>query len=93
MGDPSLTLRRLREMRGLTLRDLGKASGVSFSVISRAENGHLEDTSFGTVKAVCAALGVTIDELYRMDIEVCPSCNGQGWVMAEKGSENGNERR
>jgi transcriptional regulator with XRE-family HTH domain len=85
MGDPGLTLRRLRESHGLTLRELAAQANVSFSVISRMENGHLEDTHFGTVKAVCAVLGVTSDDLYTALIEKCPTCKGSGWVDTSKG--------
>lgn len=84
MGNPSETLKRLRESRGLSLRDVAAKVNVSISLLSRAENGHLEDTNFGAIKAVCDALGVTVDDLYNSSVEKCPACGGEGWVISKQ---------
>lgn len=89
MGDPSLTLKRLRESKGLSLRDVAAKTGVSISLISRVENGHLGDTNFGAVKAICDALGITLNDLYTSNIKVCPTCEGHGWVISKQ-LEGGN---
>lgn len=80
MSTPSLTLRRLREARHMGMRELGEAAHVSISLISRLENGSLEETNFGAVVRLCDALGISVDQLLHSTIETCPQCEGRGWV-------------
>lgn len=51
-----------RELKGWSLRDLEKASGVSNPVISQIETGKVERPSFDTVVRLVHALGVSIDK-------------------------------
>jgi transcriptional regulator with XRE-family HTH domain len=51
-----LILRALRRRLGLRQTDLAKRAGVSQSVVSRAERGHLDTVSLRTLRALFAAL-------------------------------------
>ena len=59
------TLRELfgiaREIKGWSLRDLEKASGVSNALISQIETGKVRDPGFTTVVRLCDALGLSLD--------------------------------
>jgi transcriptional regulator with XRE-family HTH domain len=57
LGVDGSKLRRLREERAMSLRDLGEASGVGFDTISRLELGK-QDAQPRTVRALAEALGV-----------------------------------
>ncbi|WPD17983.1 XRE family transcriptional regulator [Thermaerobacter composti] len=59
-------IRRLREARGWSLRQLEARSGVSNSAISLIERGKRIPNS-ETLRRLAAALGVTIRELYEDD--------------------------
>lgn len=51
-----------REIKGYTLRDLEKASGVSNGLISQIETGKVKDPGFSTVIRLCDALGLSLDK-------------------------------
>lgn len=53
-------VRRLREQRGLSQRQLGERMGVAQSVIARLEAGGVEPT-LATLDRVAAALDVALD--------------------------------
>lgn len=72
-----MTLRELlavaRELKGWTLRDLEKASGVSNALISQIETGKVRDPGFTTVIRLVDALGLSLDraassERARLDV-------------------------
>lgn len=50
-----------RELKGWTLRDLEKVSGVSNALISQIETRKVKDPGFATVVALADALGFTLD--------------------------------
>lgn len=52
-------LRSVREQHGMSVRKLGRAAGVSASLISEAERG-LVEPSVGVLKRLAAALDVTL---------------------------------
>lgn len=56
------TVRRLRRDRGLTLRQLADASGVSQAFLSQTENGHAAP-SIMTLHRIATALGSSTHEL------------------------------
>jgi transcriptional regulator with XRE-family HTH domain len=56
------TLRRLRTVRGLSLSDLARASGVAKATLSGLETGAANPT-LETLWALSAALGVSLGEL------------------------------
>ena len=47
-----------RELKGWTIRDLEKQSGISNVVISQIETGHIKEPGFHKTMAICAALGI-----------------------------------
>lgn len=52
-----------RELKKLTLRELEKRSGVSNSLISQIESGHVKDPGFRTVCKLAGVLGVSLKRL------------------------------
>lgn len=50
-----------RELKGLSLRDLEKACGVSNALLSQIETGKVKDPGFATVVRICDALGISVD--------------------------------
>jgi transcriptional regulator with XRE-family HTH domain len=56
-------LRALRAARGLSLRALAEASGVTASALSQIENGR-NSPSVSTLKKILAALGSTLGEFF-----------------------------
>lgn len=58
------TLRRLREQRGWTQRELARSVGVDHRQISRYEGGHVQPR-LAMVRRLARALGCTTDELMK----------------------------
>lgn len=58
-----------REIKGWSLRDLEKASGVSNALISQIETGKVRDPGFTTVVRLVDALGLTLDRAAKMERE------------------------
>jgi transcriptional regulator with XRE-family HTH domain len=52
-----------RELKGLTLRDLERKSGVSNAVISQIETGHVKEPGFRTVVKLADALSLSLKRL------------------------------
>lgn len=50
-----------REIKGLSLRELESASGVSNALISQIETGKVRDPGFSNVVRLCDALGISIE--------------------------------
>ena len=61
-GDTSQILRRIRALKGVTLRDLARASKISVSYLSNYENGKANIT-IGSLKKIAQALGVSTSDL------------------------------
>lgn len=59
----AVRLRRYRERAGLSVRALGRAVGVSASMVSQIENGKV-NPSVGTLYGIVSALGLSLDELF-----------------------------
>lgn len=55
-------IRQLRDERGLKQKELAQAADVNGTAISHLEHGRV-NPSWGTVKRIAAALGVTVSEL------------------------------
>ena len=75
-------LKRERERRSWTLRDVSGKSGVATATVLRMENGN--DASLSTVVAVTSALGLSIDAL-TAETE-CAACDGappEGFICSE----------
>ena len=52
-----------RQIKGWTLRDLERESGISNALISQIETGHVKDPSFTKVVRLCEALGLPLDKV------------------------------
>jgi len=61
-------LKEWREKRGLSVRKLGKLSGVHYVSIVRMESGKL-DPQVSTLLKLCGALGVTPNQLLGVAAE------------------------
>lgn len=57
------TIIRLRLEAGLTQTELAEKAGVTFSAVSRLENGHTASIRPSTAKKLAAALKVEIAEI------------------------------
>ena len=58
-------LRRIKEERGLTVKELAEKSGVSASTIRAVERGTREARG-DTVAKLAKPLGLTFDEVWRL---------------------------
>lgn len=60
-------LRRWRSDRGVTLRDVSEASGISIAYLSDLERGKLANPTLDTLTALAGALGVSLNELLGIE--------------------------
>ncbi len=56
-------LRKAREQKGLSLRELARQAGIRYATISELENEKRTAMTTDTAKALARALGVSIDYL------------------------------
>jgi transcriptional regulator with XRE-family HTH domain len=56
-----------RDVKGMTLRQLEKATGISNALLSQIETGHIQEPSFRNVVKIAKALGLKLDKLARTD--------------------------
>jgi transcriptional regulator with XRE-family HTH domain len=61
-------IRELREKRGTTQEALAYEAGLTTGTLSLVERG-LSNPSWGTAKAIAAALGVSIAELAKLSLK------------------------
>ncbi|MBB5624105.1 transcriptional regulator with XRE-family HTH domain [Pedobacter cryoconitis] len=61
-------IKSLRERKGIKSIELAERSGVTAQTISRIERGH-NDVSFGTLKKMLAAMGLTLKDFAEHHIE------------------------
>ena len=52
-----------RELKGWSLRDLEKRTGISNALLSQIETGHVQDPGFSRVVRIARALGIGLDRL------------------------------
>jgi transcriptional regulator with XRE-family HTH domain len=58
-------VRQLRQKRGMTQEDLAHGAGITTGTLSLIERGHANPT-WGTVKGIAHALGITMGDLGRL---------------------------
>jgi transcriptional regulator with XRE-family HTH domain len=58
-------VRAIRVRKRLRQRDLGELAGVSQSVVSRLERGHVETLTLRHVETICASLDIRVDVVPR----------------------------
>jgi transcriptional regulator with XRE-family HTH domain len=61
-----LRVREWRERRGVSLRELGEQSGVSYVTISRIENGQMSPT-VRVLEKLARALGTRVRDLLPVE--------------------------
>jgi len=66
-------LRQLRKSRGITLRALATKTGLSFSYISKIENGRIPPPAANTIVKICNILETPPDELLMLAGKVPPT--------------------
>lgn len=52
-----------RDLKGMTLRDLERVSGVSNALISQIETGKVKEPGFSTVVRIADALGLSLERV------------------------------
>lgn len=52
-----------RAIKGWTIRDLERETGISNALISQIETGHVKEPSFTKVVRLCEALGLPLDRV------------------------------
>ena len=78
-------VKRERERQGMSQRQLAKKCGVSFSTISRAEEGG-SDIALSSAIAIASTLGLSLDWL--LSEPECGTCDGippEGFICGECG--------
>lgn len=60
------TIRKLREQKGWTQKDLAQQSGVEYSMMNRYENGNAYPT-FKTLQKIATALGCTVSQIVGLE--------------------------
>jgi transcriptional regulator with XRE-family HTH domain len=65
-------IRSARMSNGLSLRELGRRTGVTASLLSQIENGK-SDPSVTTLSALVSELGLSLDALFRSEWEEAPA--------------------
>ena len=56
-------LARARRAKGLSLRELEIATGISNGLISQMETGHIEEPAFRKIVKISKALDLSLDKL------------------------------
>lgn len=54
-----------RELKGWTLRDLEKKTGINNALISQIESGHIKEPGFHKTMQICAALGIPASRIEK----------------------------
>jgi transcriptional regulator with XRE-family HTH domain len=65
-------VKRMRSAAGLTQQALAVAAGLSISAITQIEQGTNEDPRASTLSALARVLGVTVDDLLKVEEEQQP---------------------
>jgi transcriptional regulator with XRE-family HTH domain len=56
-------LKRMRERKGLTIREVAMAADIDPSLLSRLETGSVTDISLTRAASLCGVLGLSLDDL------------------------------
>ncbi|WP_121605361.1 helix-turn-helix domain-containing protein [Virgibacillus sp. Bac332] len=80
-------LKKIRKEKEMTTREVGEKSGVSYSQISRIENGH--PASLQALKKLSDSYDITLASLFCEDAEVLEKLKdgGVGWIALGKEME------
>lgn len=61
-------IKRIRQQKGLLIKELSLLSGVSEPHISRLENGLIEDPRIMSIQKIATVLNTTVDDLLESSI-------------------------
>lgn len=78
----SVTLKRVREAKGLSQKELANLIGMAQAQYSRIESGKT-DPSFSVVMKIAKALGLTLSEIFQAD-EIFTDTNSYDKTLMEK---------
>lgn len=56
-------IKKARDNRGITQKELSKMSGVSYSTLTKLESGVIKSPSFEVIIRITKALDIRLDEL------------------------------
>lgn len=56
-----------RECKGMTLRQLESKTGISNSLLSQIESGHVKEPGFRNVVKIAKVLGLKLDRLAKCE--------------------------
>lgn len=86
-------VRELRKQLGITVADLGEATGLSTGMLSKIENG-LTSPSLTTLQSLAHALGVSLSRFFRRFEEARDAVHvraGEGVETERRGSRAGHQ--
>lgn len=78
------SVKELREIKGWSVRELGRRSGTSASLISRMEGAEDWNVTLDNLSRVADALGISVGDLLNYEARErikCPICKGRGWYF------------
>lgn len=83
--DIGTALKRYIDAQSVKLTDLSQVSGLSVSYLSYLVNGKIRDPSSEKVRAICAALHISADDLFCWAgaAEACPLDEARAGAMAK----------
>ncbi len=56
-----------REVKGMTLRQLERETGISNALLSQIETGHVKEPSWRNIVKIAKALGLKLDRLGKCE--------------------------
>ncbi len=65
MGSIAQNIKRYRQKRKMTQKELAKKAGIDFFTLSKVETGVTSNPTIETVMKIAAALGVSINHLMK----------------------------
>lgn len=79
-------LRRLRKMRGMTLKQVADACGLAISTLSRVERGQMSPT-YDKLLQISQGLEIDLSELFGPAAACAPAAAGPRWSVTRLGQE------
>ena len=88
-------VRKFRQIRKITVKELSNQTGLSLGMLSKIENG-MTSPSLKTLQLLANALGVPVTALFRRyeeDREVVYTKSGEGAEIVREGTRSGHQYR
>ena len=74
------TIALLRKEQGLSIREMAEEIGISHSDLFRIETGASSNPSLFLIRKIAQRFEMSIDQILRINVEKCPTCQGAGWI-------------